>query len=210
MVIKYEKTNPAALAGHTDTLRSMIGIFRRAKIPVEYSQGFNPHMEIYFSPALACGIESQCEYLTVKAPFDENVTEKLNAVAQKGFRFIRAFDVSANLSALVTSAKYVVSGNGLGKRCDELTADEYVISYDEKGQVVTKDVASKIFSVEKIDDDSFFVTLACGNNNLRCDRLAAFLQNKYDPDGDYATTKCEMFVGEDTVDKYLSKLALNG
>ena len=52
VILKFEKTSTAALAAHVDTLRAVTYIFRRAGLEVEYSQGYNPHMELGFSPAI--------------------------------------------------------------------------------------------------------------------------------------------------------------
>ncbi|MDD5435165.1 MAG: TIGR03936 family radical SAM-associated protein, partial [Nitrospira sp.] len=37
--------------------------FRRASVPVMFSEGFHPHPKMSFGPALPVGVESICEYM---------------------------------------------------------------------------------------------------------------------------------------------------
>jgi len=53
----------------------------RAKIPVYYSEGFNPHPKMVFALPLSVGAESICEYLDIKIVEDmsnEEIKERLN------------------------------------------------------------------------------------------------------------------------------------
>ena len=86
-----------------------------------------------------------------------------------------------------------------------MLADNYAITYDEKGQQVTKVVRDKIFDLQVIDDDTFVVTLACGNVNLRCDRLVNHLLVVNNLTADYQIVKTQMLVGNIYMDSYLQK-----
>jgi radical SAM-linked protein len=57
---------------HLDILKLIERSLRRAAIPVEFSQGFNPHPKIAFGPARPVGLASLCEYFDVelKEPLD--------------------------------------------------------------------------------------------------------------------------------------------
>ena len=63
--IKYGKTEAGKFISHLDLSRAWERAFRRAQIPVAYSQGFNPHPKISFGSALAVGVTSSGEYLDV-------------------------------------------------------------------------------------------------------------------------------------------------
>lgn len=206
IVLKFEKTSTSALAAHVDTLRAVTYIFRRANIPVEYSQGFNPHMELGFSSPLALGVESLCEYVSAKTDFSEDILEKLNSVCPKGLRFTKVFDTTVNLAATINRAAYLVEAQGLGDVIEEVTQPRYEITYTERGAAVTKDVSARIFSAKRKTKNSAVVTLALGNDNLRPDRLVCHLMNKHHLSGDYKITKIESFVGDIPTDDYLSNL----
>lgn len=205
IILKFEKTSTAALAAHVDTLRAVTYIFRRAGIPVQYSNGYNPHMELGFSAPLALGVESTCEYVSAKTDFSDDILQRLNAVSPQGIVFTKAFCTEVNLAAIVNRATYRVTASGIGNVIEEITASDYTITYTERGNAVTKDVSARIFAAHKVDDDTALVTLAVGNDNLRPDRLVCHLQNVHRLSGDYKITKIQSFVGDIPTDDYLEK-----
>lgn len=205
IVLKFEKTSTSALVAHVDTLRAVIYIFRRAGVRVEYSKGFNPHMELGFSAPIALGTESVAEYVSAKAELEPHVLERLNAHSQQGIRFTKAFVKDINLAARLDSAKYVVTAAGIGNVAEQILADNYSITYTEKGQSVTKEVASKIISATRLDDDHAELVLKVGNENLRPDRVVCHLMKVNGLKGDYSILKTEMFVGGVSADEFLSQ-----
>lgn len=206
VVFKFEKNDCGALAAHVDTLRTVTYIFRRAGIEVEYSHGFNPHMELSFSPPLALGVESVCEYVGAKTEYFDGMSEKLNNVCPKGIHFVKVFNKQVNLAAKINRATYRVQSQGFGDVIEEILAPNYEISYVEKGTTVTKNVASRIFGAQRVDADTATVTLAVGNENLRPDRLVRHLQAVHGLVGDYKITKIQSFVDETETDEYLASL----
>jgi len=61
--LAYAKEGPAKYLSGLE-IQSLWGrVFRRAGLPVAYSQGFNPSPKLSLSPALAVGAESSCEFL---------------------------------------------------------------------------------------------------------------------------------------------------
>lgn len=203
LVIKYSKTYPASYAGHTDTLRTIGRIFRRAGANVEYSKGFNPHMELYFSPALPVGVDSHAEYLAVKMEMEENLLDRLNAFSPKGLTFTQMWEKQVSVSAIVTSATYQVKCKGLSAYACQILAENYAITYEEKGAEVTKVVRDKIYNLTIVDDDTFLVTIACGNVNLRCDRLVNHLIKVNNLPVDYQIVKTETQTNGINFDIYL-------
>ena len=207
IVLKFTKTSTSALAAHVDTLRAVTYLVRRADIDVAYSQGFNPHMELGFSPPLPLGVESYAEYVSLKADMVDNVAERADKVCPKGMHVVRAWDVQINLAARINRARYTVHAKGIGNVAQQILAPNYTISYLEKGEVVHKDVAARIFGASRIDDDTAEFTLAVGNENLRPDRLVLSLMAANGLNGDYGIVKTNAYVDETDVDEYLDKLA---
>ncbi|MBP2683402.1 MAG: radical domain iron-sulfur cluster-binding oxidoreductase, DUF2344-containing [Deltaproteobacteria bacterium] len=61
--LAYAKEGPAKYLSGLE-IQSLWGrVFRRAGLPLAYSQGFNPSPKLSLSPALAVGAESDCEFL---------------------------------------------------------------------------------------------------------------------------------------------------
>ena len=73
--IRFAKTGALVYIGHLDVMRYFQKLFRRADIPVRYSEGFSPHQILSFSDPLPLGMESEGEYadveLTESIPTDE-------------------------------------------------------------------------------------------------------------------------------------------
>ncbi len=63
--IRYRKLSPFHLLAHLDMYRMWERAFRRAGIPVLYSQGFNPRPLFSFPFATPLGVESVAEYFEV-------------------------------------------------------------------------------------------------------------------------------------------------
>ena len=52
----FAKSGPLRFIGHLDFLRNLPRLFRRARIEVGFSRGFNPVPRLWLGPALALGI----------------------------------------------------------------------------------------------------------------------------------------------------------
>lgn len=62
---KYTKTGHLVYLSHLDLVRLFERAFRRAAIPLAFTQGFNPHPMISFAAPLSVGISSTSEYVEV-------------------------------------------------------------------------------------------------------------------------------------------------
>ena len=206
IVLKFEKTGTAALVSHVDNLRAVTYIFRRAGLQAEYSQGFNPHMELGFSSPIALGVESLAEYVSVKTEYSDGLLERLNAVSPQGIKFTKIFTAEVNLASTFNRATYRVQADGIGDVIAEILAPMYSISYQEKGEWVTKTVSDRIFDAQKVDGNTALVTLAIGNDNLRADRLVTHLMRTRNLSGDYRITKLQAYVNDTPADEYLSAI----
>lgn len=169
IVLKYRKTGSVCFISHIDLLRHMDRVIRRGKISINYSQGFNPHALMYFSPPLSLGISSIAEYLTLDTNESADVVfEKFNAAVPDDLKASKVFacEKNPNLQAKVVCADFVF--NTPYRQIE--VGDKFEISYEKKGEIVTENVASKIFSFfEK--DEKLVARLASGSVNLRPDRI---------------------------------------
>ena len=83
----FEKNGPAAYISHLDLMKALQRSFVRAGIPVKYSQGFNPHIEMSIVVPLSTGYETRCDLCDLDLVTDElpeNFVESLNAVMPWG------------------------------------------------------------------------------------------------------------------------------
>ncbi|MEG2159351.1 MAG: DUF2344 domain-containing protein, partial [Clostridia bacterium] len=173
-----------------------------------YSQGYNPHWEMYLSPALSLGVESLCEYVAVKGKREPAALVRLNAVANLGLEFLTEHEVlSVNLSAVITKAKYVISARGIGKYAMLLNGESVTLEYIDKGKQIYKECRHLIYDAYQLNEDNLIVVVACGNTNLRADRVAKYICAKSGIDyNTVSIVKSEMYVSDLTVEEYIEQL----
>ena len=61
--VKFSKTGRLAYISHLDLVRTMNKIVVRAKLPLWYTEGFNPKPKMVFSVPLSTGTESDVEFM---------------------------------------------------------------------------------------------------------------------------------------------------
>jgi len=64
--IFFTKTGMAKYISHLDLMRCMSRAFKRAQIPLWFTEGFNPHLFMTFARPLSLGQESLCEVVDVR------------------------------------------------------------------------------------------------------------------------------------------------
>ena len=95
--IAFRKVGRAAYTGHLDLVRLFPRMFRRAGLPLFYSEGYNPKPKMVFGPALGLGIASLRETCDVKlrgGELDEqligSMAERLRAASFEGIEILDA------------------------------------------------------------------------------------------------------------------------
>jgi len=59
----YAKYGDAKYVSHLDLIRLFSRVFKRAGVPLTYSEGFNPHPKLAIGLPLSVGVTSECEYM---------------------------------------------------------------------------------------------------------------------------------------------------
>jgi len=113
--VTFSKTEAMRFTGHLDLHRAWERTFRRAQLPLAYSQGFHPQPRLNLASALPLGLTSQCElldaWLETPEPL-EQVFACLAKAAPPGIRIDRIDEVPEGLPALqtqVTAVEYTVT-----------------------------------------------------------------------------------------------------
>lgn len=87
----FEKKGRAVFISHLDLFRTMQRAMKRSRLPVWYSEGFNPRIYLNFPLALALGVESGCEIMDFEIvrqmPYDE-MLDAINKVLPDGIHFV--------------------------------------------------------------------------------------------------------------------------
>lgn len=90
--IEFSKIGLARFFGHLEMIQMFYRVLRRAGLPINFSQGFNPSQRVTFSPALPLGTESMAEHLMIEVnqllPDLEMVKSDLNRELPAGFEVL--------------------------------------------------------------------------------------------------------------------------
>jgi radical SAM family uncharacterized protein/radical SAM-linked protein len=172
--LRFEKTGRLQFLGHLDLTRTMLRAFRRARIALVYSQGFNPKPRVQFGPALSVGIESYGEYLDF---WSFNVLDPgeamaaINEALPLGIRVsaLRGVAIDApGLSESVRAAHYLVRlPDGLtSARAEETFAarDGLSAARRKDGKTVSFPLQVWLHDIVKVDDGSFRMALGAGGD----------------------------------------------
>ena len=177
----FEKTGRARYISHLDLNRCMLRVFRRSKLPVWYTEGFNPHPYYSFALALSLGFESRCEIMDFNIT-DDNMTyneikNKLNAVMPEGMRIVSVAEQIKKITA-ITKAEYSFSlvsedSEKLHDSVQELiNCPEILIDKKTKKGIKTVDI--------KPDMEIVSCEISDGSVNMIM-RLPAGTQTNYNP-----------------------------
>lgn len=96
---------------HLDYAQAVERMIRRAEIKIAYSEGFNPHMKISFSSALALGVTAAAEYIDMDVLEDdslESIMERLNRVAPPGLEVLDGKEMPDKVKKMMAICNYAV------------------------------------------------------------------------------------------------------
>lgn len=125
----FSKTDRAKYISHLDLNRVMQGAIKRAKLPVWYTEGYNPHMYVQFMLPLSLGQEGVREAMDFRLLEDiphSEVTTRLN----KALPFdIRAVETAAPVlkNTDITTAEYEITADIDREKFLEFAESEKII-----------------------------------------------------------------------------------
>jgi len=139
-------------------IQMFLRLFRKAGLPLVFSQGFNPTPKVSFSPALPVGTESMAEYLHVRLskPLSDLavMTERLNSYLPRGFLIHEITTAKQEHEARTIDTCYEIEP-GYDIDCRILHTfspeAECLIEVERKGRVRQIDVAPLVRSFEVVD-----------------------------------------------------------
>jgi radical SAM-linked protein len=95
-VVRYRKAEAMRWISHLDLKRTLEYAMRRARLPLELTQGHNPHPKLSFGPPLSLGVTGEAELLAVhltEAWTPERLREQLGAQLPPGLELAEAWVV---------------------------------------------------------------------------------------------------------------------
>ena len=142
--IRFKKLGRLQYISHLDLVRTMSKILVRAKLPMWYTEGFNPKPKMVFAAPLSIGAESVCEFmdvrLTKKLPPKE-VIEILNKNMTDEMQVLEAYYPTEKFTELSwltyeMKIKSEMDSAVLAEKCNEIFAKSeiFVLKKTKSGE----------------------------------------------------------------------------
>ena len=177
--VYFKKKDRLKFVSHLDMNRFMTRILNLSKIPLWYTEGFNPHPYLTFLLPLSLGFESDCEIMEIRIIDDTFSNEAVKFALQKvSPEYIEIFDVrDAILKAgKIAYAQFMIKfpetdaefSESLKMFLSQKSIE--VTKTGKKGKVSVIDLAPKIKHFDlRMDFDSTYLDIilpAGGSDNI--------------------------------------------
>lgn len=170
----YTKKGRLRFVSHLDMNRFMSRVIKRSRLPVWYTEGFNPHAYITFALPLSLGFGSEYEILDIRLVDDDfdiaEIPGVLNGICGEYINFFDAFEPTLK-TGLIAAASYDISFDDSGEIFDKLSdflkQDSIICSKKtKKGDIKLLNIAPKIkdMKIEQRDNNTVLhLTLPSGS-----------------------------------------------
>ncbi|MGI6124255.1 MAG: TIGR03936 family radical SAM-associated protein [Acetivibrionales bacterium] len=187
---RFSRGQELKYIAHLDILRVFERAIKRAKIPVAFTQGFNPRQKLVFGLPMSIGLTSDSEYADIELAKDMEPEDFINQINQglpEGIKVEEAVSriTRDNIMNQITAARYeIMFGLNEPRSHSEIETMVHELLSKEEVSVIKKskkgprpvNIRPLIYSlaVKQIDTDKFRLDafLSAGaENNLRADLL---------------------------------------
>lgn len=193
----FKKMGMSRYVSHLDLMRAMTRAVRRARVPLWYTEGFNPHPYITFALPLSLGMESLYESMDMRIEGEctnEEIFEMLRGAMPPGIEITAVKDPVYDPKKIAFGEFDIFfdcekDADGLIKMIEEmLSSDELIVQkLGKKGRLkVLKDINLiefiKQYKIGKLDNRvKLSVTLPAGSTtNVNPSLLADEVQKRAD------------------------------
>ena len=154
--VKYSKGEEVKYVGHLDSMRTFVRCIKRTCIPIKYSNGFNPRVQISFALPLGVGVTSESEYFDLEIEKKMNETlliGELNSVLPTGFRAqkITFVEDKKSLMSLVKEAVYEITIESefeFSKIKDLFMQEEILLEKESKSKKGNQEINLKEYIID--------------------------------------------------------------
>lgn len=183
--LKYKKGEEIKFISHLDMMKLFQRAVKRAGLPIAYSQGFNPHQQLFFSHPLSLGFTSEGEYGDFEMTEEiapEDILRRLNQTLPRGTEILSCIKMKEgqiNAMAAVQAVGYEVF---LDKEIDFedikkgllkfLSQSEIIVMKKTKKQMKETNIRPLILQASAQRDEDIVklqLLLSGGEANLRPD-----------------------------------------
>ena len=193
--LRSTKIGKIRFASHRDIAKVWERAFRRANIPLIYSEGFSPRPKIAYGLALPTGAESECEYLDVKVDDERigisrilEIPEQLTELLPEGIKVTGMTEINSkaiSLQQAVTACAWEMTIAQDKNYVDQwitnvLDSKELIVERTRKGKNVKDDIRPFIVGIDEseINEEGQVVLKAELRTQPRSLRPSEFMKSK--------------------------------
>jgi len=215
-LIKFTKESEIKFVGHLDLMRTIQRMMKRSGLPIVYSQGFNPHINLSLAQPLAVGVYSGGDYFDVQFQEEvdlQKIKEDLNSSAPAGIRILevsgireednkKIFKSMAAIDAASYSIRirYTDASRLENEMNDMMGKNQWVTLKKSKSGEKEVDIKPMVMDMDfRISGNILIVdaTVSCGSKeNLSPELLAEFVKgntSNYDAEAFTDIRRNEMY-----------------
>ncbi len=203
--LTYTKGERVKYISHLDFLRCVNRAFKRAKVPVKYSQGFNPHILLNIGLPCPVGVSSVCEELDIELTMpmeNDEIIKRMNSSLPDAIRVLGCkrkendpdfYDIEYARYSINFSADSTFDTEAFSKE------DEFLIEKKSKRGMKEVNIFEfiKELKISGNADGTYFAdaVISAGNKlNLKPDLLISALSSYYNMNiKDVYTERKEIF-----------------
>ncbi len=162
MIIRlvYTKKGMMKFLGHLDLLRFFERAFRRLRLPLAFSQGYNPHAKLKFGGPLSVGVASEYEVMEVTLDSEVDIEQfivEFNQISPEGIK-IKDYKLTEQTESLMHALALSTYQLTLPRDYDLLeryqNTEEIILEKrNKRRKLVKKDLKQFIHRFEKDESD---------------------------------------------------------
>ncbi len=152
--VRFSKLGVMRYVGHLDMLRYFQKAVNRAKLPISYSDGFNPHQIMSFGAPLGLGMTSDGEYM------DIDITEDISSEYA-----VNVLNENMVPSVIVHSFKYLPERTQNAMAAHTASSYKIFVKKDDLEQEMINSIATGLNKTECIDTINEKISSFCNKTS---------------------------------------------
>lgn len=177
--LRFKRGPEIKFISHLDIIRLWQRAFRRAGIPLAYSEGFNPHPRISLAAPLALGVTGEAELMDIfvaKQVSPHNLEAAVSRQLPPGMEILQVYQIVTTLPSLQSQIRYAEYMVEAETEKDEKEAEAALASLLSKEHVPwqhQRDTGPKSYDLRALVNDLWLISWRSGyctiGMRLRCD-----------------------------------------
>jgi len=191
---EFEELQPVKYISHLELMATFRRAFRRADLPLAYSQGFNPHIILSLGQPLKVGMIGRGEYFDLELAEDIDINTFINSVNDnlpEGIKILRAELIPSNTKSLMATINTAVYIFDMIITDDNLKEQEMINKFLSEREIRVirhrrnkedreLDIRPLIYDGRVIEAGRWAFRVKCGSTgNLRSEELIRALANYF-------------------------------